>query len=214
MAKGQGHFVILHISSHIAYMPIYRQYYASNAQSRTLHAITTMHEQNITILKTLIASSGPTRQLLHVYRTFMPKAKIQYKYTKKFNIRSHCNYFKNAGLYLQFLSLIKVSDLSRKPFYFRSVFSSLLFKVSDFSPKPFCFRSVFSSLLFFFIIKVSDLSRKPFCFRSVFSSLLFFFSFFLYHLVCSAITLSILNRFTSNFHNILIVNRRFDSYTF
>ena len=68
------------------------------------------------------------------------------------------------------------------------------------------------------LVKVSDFSRKPFCFRSVFSSLLlfflFFFSFFLYHLVCSAITLSILNRFTSNFHNTLIMNRRFDSYTF
>ena len=78
--------------------------------------------------------------------------------------------------------------------------------------RPFCFRFVF-----YFFIKVSDFSRKPFCFRSVFSSLLFFlffFSFFLYHLVCSAITLSILNRFTSNFHSTLIVNRWFDLYTF
>ena len=51
VAKGQGHFVILHIPNHIAYMPIYQQYYASNALSRTLHATITMHEQNITILK-------------------------------------------------------------------------------------------------------------------------------------------------------------------
>ena len=53
------------------------------------------------------------------------------------------------------------------------------------------------SVFVVFLIKVSDFSRKPFCFRSVFSSLLlFFFSFFLYHLVRSAITLTILDRFT------------------
>ena len=85
----------------------------------------------------------------------------------------------------------------------------MMYEANEFSARE---KSVFH------VVKVSDFSRKPFCFRSVFSSLLlfflFFFSFFLYHLVCSAITLSILNRFTSNFHNTMIVNRRFDSYTF
>ena len=65
-----------------------------------------------------------------------------------------------------------------------AIFKVSLVKVSDVSRKPFCFRFVFSyySLLRFptlvgnlsvfvlsFLIKVSDVSRKPFCFRFVFS---------------------------------------------
>ena len=54
---------------------------------------------------------------------------------------------------------------------------------------------------------------RPFCFRSVFSSLLLFSSF-LYHLRRFVTTSLILVRLISNFHSIMIVNRRFDSYTF
>ena len=42
----------------------------------------------------------------------------------------------------------------------------IIIKVSDLSWKPFCFRFVFSLFLF---IKVCDFSRKTFCFRFVFS---------------------------------------------
>ena len=60
--------------------------------------------------------------------------------------------------------------------------------------------------LFFIIIKVSDFSRKPFCFRSVFYY--YYFTFFLLQLHRPVISSSILNGFTSNFQDIIIMTRQ------
>ena len=92
-------------------------------------------------------------------------------------------------------------------------------------------RRTLQCIVKFLSLRSADKVGRPFCCCIVFlrfptlvgnlsvfvlSFLLYysFFPFFLYHLVRSAITLTILNRFTSNFHSTMIVTRRFDSYTF
>ena len=55
-----------------------------------------------------------------------------------------------------------------------------IIKVSDFSRKPFCFRSVFSSLLFFFTIFLLSLPLGPFRYNFV-NSLPIYLKFSQYH---------------------------------
>ena len=77
------------------------------------------------------------------------------------------------------------------------------------------FWSKRTQYIFFFLLRfptlVGNLSVFVLSFLRYYSFSLF--SFFLYHLVRSAITLSILDRFTSNFHSTMIVTRQIDSYT-
>ena len=113
-----------------------------------------------------------------------------------------------------------------------------ILKVSDVSRKPFCFRFVFlrfptlvgnlSVFVLSFLIKVSDVSRKPFCFRFVFLRfptlvgnlsvfvlsflIIILYSLFFIFLLSFPhhspfITSSIFNRLTSNFQQMFRLTR-------
>ena len=94
--------------------------------------------------------------------------------------------------------VIKVCRQSRKTFLF--LFCFLLLR----------FPTLVGNLSVFVLsfIKVSDFSRKPFCFRSVFYYYYYYFTFFLLQLHRPVISSSILNGFTSNFQDIIIMTRQ------
>ena len=86
-----------------------------------------------------------------------------------------------------------------------------IFKVCRQSRKTFLllrFPTLVGNLSVFVLsfIKVSDFSRKPFCFRFVFYY--YFFPFFLLQLHRPVISSSILNGFTSNFQDIIIMTKQ------
>ena len=84
----------------------------------------------------------------------------------------------------------------------------MIIKVSDFSRKPFCFRSVFSSLLLLrFPTLVGNLSVFVLSFLIIILYSLFFIFLLYFPHHCPFITSSIVNRLTSNFQQMFRTTR-------
>ena len=101
------------------------------------------------------------------------------------------------------LSLVKLSLSISPPLNKSAIAACLLISLGTYV--TLCH---FKKILISFHIKVSDFSRKPFCFRSVFYYYYYFFTFFLLQLHRPVISSSILNGFTSNFQDIIIMTRQ------
>ena len=85
-----------------------------------------------------------------------------------FLLRSADNVGRPFCCCIVFSLLLRSARLRRQTFMFLfCLLCIIIIKVSDFSRKPFCFRSVFSSLLFFFTIFLLSLPLGPFCYNFV-----------------------------------------------